>query len=249
MKIYQSFATIYAKGPYTKFSLRMAELLPDIQSKFDLKPTAVLDLACGEGTFAIEMAKSGYQATGIDISLPMLQIAKAKADAEQVDVSFINQDIRAMSFENRFDLVTCWYDSLNYLLTTDDLLEAFHGAARALKKDGLFVFDMNTIYGLSVIWRGHPLVIEQDTPDLMEIHRITYDDDTSNAELRITCFVKEGEHWNRFDESHTVHGFSLNEIRQCAKEAGLKELACWGNLSEMTEPAPDSGKVLFVFEK
>jgi len=249
MKLYHSFASIYADGPYTNFSLRMAEFLPDILSKFDLRLSNILDIACGEGSFAIEMARKGYQVTGLDLSLPMLQIAGANAKAKQVDVSFINQDMRAMTFNHEFDLVTCWYDSLNYLLTIDDLQRAFDGAARAIKKGGIFIFDINTIYGISVIWQRNRIVIEQDTPDVLEIHRMSFDKEKNNAEMRITGFAREGELWNRIDEIHTVHGFDLEEIHRCAKQSGFKELACWGDIRNLTPPTDESGKILFVLRK
>jgi len=245
----QSFAEFYATGPYTDYSRRMAELLPSILGMFDFRPSAILDIACGEGTFAIALAKNGDKVTGVDLSPPMLQIADVKARAEQVDVTFINQDMRSMLFENDFDLVTCWYDSLNYLLTTDDLLKTFRGVYRALKDTGLFIFDMNSIYALSVIWQQNPCEIEQDTPTMLEIHRKTYNNESNNAQLHITCFLKDGEHWSRTEEIHTVHGFSLREIRDCLEASGLREVACWGSIRNLTEPAPDSGKVWFVCQK
>ncbi len=249
MNTYQSFAPFYARGPYPDYSLRMAELLPEILNKFRASPSTILDMACGEGSFAIAMAKRGIQATGVDLSLPMLQIAKEKAKEEQVEIRFINQDLRSLSFKSEFDLVTCWYDSLNYLLTTEDLLGAFSGASRALKDDGLFIFDLNTIYALSVIWQQEPCAIEQDLPDILEIHRKSFDNDTNNATLKITGLLKEQESWKRIDETHIVHGFTLDEIRECVERAGLNEIACWGSILKMTEPVSDSGKVWFVTRK
>jgi len=249
MKFYQSFSEIYASGPYPEYSRRIAELLPAVLNKFDIHPSDILDMACGEGTFAVIMAKEGYRVTGIDLSLPMLQIARQKTRSEEVEIDFINQDMRTMSFNGQFDLVTCWYDSLNYLLTLDDLLKALRGAYDALKKDGLFIFDMNTIYGLSVVWQRYPCEIHQDKPDLLEIHRKTFDTETNNARLHITGFKKEGQSWSRIDETHTEHAFSLNEIDQCIESSGLEKLACWGNLREMAPPVADSGRIWIVCRK
>jgi len=249
MNIYEKFASFYAKGQYPQYSKRMAELLPAVLKRFGAEPRTILDLACGEGTFALEMAKKGLQVTGVDLSPQMLGFARERAEKENVDVEFTLQDIRTLPFRGRFDLVTCWYDSLNYLLELGDLEKTFAGVGRALKKTGLFIFDMNTIYGLAVNWQRYPCYIQQDTPGLFEIHRPSYNFEKNIATLRITGFMKERKGWTRMDEEHKERGYSLEEISQCLKKAGLEQLACWGNLQEMSEPKPDSGRVWFIVQK
>jgi ubiquinone/menaquinone biosynthesis C-methylase UbiE len=249
MSIYERFAYFYAKGPYLGYSERMAELLPAVLPRFDARPKTVLDIACGEGTFAVAMAKQGFQVTGVDQSPQMLQLSRERAERENVKVEFLLQDMRSLPFEERFDLVTCWFDSLNYLLELEDLTKTFAGVCRALKKTRLFIFDMNTIYGLAVEWQRHHCYVQQDTPELFEIHRPSYDLEKNMAIMKITGFVKEGDGWTRMDEVHKERGYTLEDIRQCSKEAGLQELACWGNLQEMSEPKPDSGRVWFVMQK
>ncbi len=249
MDIYERFACFYAKGAYPKYSERMAEILPAVLERFGAKPQTILDLACGEGAFARAMAKKGFQVTGVDLSPKMLQIAQERAQRENVKVEFLLQDMRSLSFEEKFDLVTCWYDSLNYLLKLEDLTRTFAGVWRALKKGDLFIFDMNTVYGLAIGWQRYPCYVQQDTYELFEIHRPIYDFEKNIATLRITGFVKEGNGWSRVEEEHKERGYSLREIRECLKEVGLLELACWGSLQEMDEPRPDSGRVWFVVRK
>jgi ubiquinone/menaquinone biosynthesis C-methylase UbiE len=227
----------------------MAELLPSVLERFGVKPRMILDLACGEGSFAVAMAKKGVQVTGVDLSSHILQFAREHAKKENVSVEFLLQDIRSLPFEERFDIVTCWYDSLNYLLELEDLEKAFAGVYRALKKGGLFIFDMNTIYGVSVNWQQHPCNIQQDTSELFEIHRPSYDSEKNMATLRITGFVKEGNGWTRIDEEHKERGYSIEEIKQSLKKIGFQELACWESMQEMSELKSDSGRVWFIMQK
>lgn len=249
MAIYKKFAHIYVRGRYSLFSKRVAEALPAILEKFNLRPRRILDIACGEGTFAIEMARKGFEVVGVDISEEMLKFAEEKARRENVNVKFLCRDMRSLDFDEEFDLVTCWYDSLNYLLTLEDLEKAFASAYRALGNGGLFIFDMNTKYGLAVGWARRSCYIEQETEDVLEIHRVSYDFETDTATLRITGFIKEGDAWIRFDEEHKEKGYTLREIRGCLKRTGFRELACWGNLRDMSEPQPNSGRVFFVVQK
>ncbi len=249
MSIYNKFAYFYTKGPYLEFSQRMAELLPTVLERFGAKPQTILDIACGEGTFAVAMAKRGFQVTGVDLSSQMLRFARERAERENANVEFLLQDMRSLAFEGGFDLATCWFDSLNYLLEFKDVQRTFEGVYRALKKAGLFIFDMNTIYGLAVNWQRYPCYIQQDTPELFEIHRASYDFANNLATMRITGFAKEGDRWTRMNEVHRERGYKVEEIRQCLKEAGFQELACWDSLEAMSEPKPDSGRVWFVMQK
>jgi SAM-dependent methyltransferase len=246
MSIYCEFALFYAKGPYSEFSRTVVELLPQVLERFGAKPKTVLDLACGEGTFAVIMAQRGYEVTGVDLSPEMLRFAGEKAKEAEVEVRFIQQDMRDLKLNERFDLVTCWYDSLNYLLEYEELVRTFANIAQVLNPGGLFIFDINTIYGLAVNWQRHPAYVQQDTSEPFEVHQPSYDYDRNLATMRITGFVREGENWRRINEEHRERGYTLEEIREALKHTSLEELACWGSLREMSEPKPDSGRVWFV---
>jgi SAM-dependent methyltransferase len=245
MGVYERFAYFYAKGQYSQHSRKMAELLPNVLERFGAKPHKILDMACGEGTFARAMAEKGFKVKGIDASQQMIQFAKSK----NANADFLVQDMRFLPFEQEFDLVTCWFDSLNYLLELEDLEKTFVGVRRALKDGGLFIFDMNTIYALAVQWQRHPCNVEQDTEELFEVHRKSYDFESNIATLRITGFLNENGRWARMDEEHRERGYILEEIRSCLKEAELEELACWGSMQDMSEPGPESGRVWFVTQK
>jgi len=243
MGIYETFAVSYTQGPYPRFSQGMAELLPFVLDKFGRTPRRVLDVACGEGAFAVAMAGAGYLVTGVDRAPRMLEIARERAKLARVDVRFLCQDMRHLEVPGTYDLVTCWFDSLNYLLTSHDLEIAFAGVASHLASDGLFIFDMNTLHGLAVEWQRDRCYVQQDALDILELHRPTYDNEASIATLCIDGFLRDGDHWLRYTEIHRERGYSLKEIRGCLQRAGLVELACWGSIRELTPPAPDSGRV------
>ena len=249
MTIYDDFAYVYAKGRYPDFSLQMAEYLSPVLKQLGAKPRTMLDLACGEGAFAVATAEKGVEVTGIDCSPRMLEFAAERAQKAEVEVDFIQGDIRYLEFRDRFDLITCWFDSLNYLLDPEDLNKAFQAAAGALKPGGLFIFDMNTIYGLVVNWREFPCIVETDTPDIFETHRQEFDLERSIATMKITCFVRDAAGWRRIDEEHQERGYSQEEIRGFLDAAGFQILATWGNFREMTDAEPGSGRIWYVAKK
>jgi SAM-dependent methyltransferase len=249
MNIYRDFAYLYTKGDYPRFSERTAALLPAIFKKFGAAPRTVLDLACGEGSFAAAMADRGYAVTGVDRSAAMLKLARDKAEKSGLRIEFLEQDMRALSLESRFDLVTSWFDSLNYLLEIDDLNACYCGVHRALKPGGLFIFDMNTVYGLGVLWQRKPCEVCQDTAEIFEVHRKAYDFETNIATMRITGFIDTGPTWARVDEEHQERGYTLGEIHSSLRKCGFHVAATWDNPEDMSEPKPESGRIWVVAEK
>ncbi|MFZ1947684.1 MAG: class I SAM-dependent methyltransferase [bacterium] len=246
MAIYDGFAALYAHGPYPRYSRRMAEAMPTVLKRLGAAPRTLLDVACGEGTFAVAMAQGGLAVTGIDQSARMLECARQRAREAEAEVDFVQADMRSPGLAGRFDLVTCWYDSLNYLLTSADLRAAFREISGLLSPQGLFIFDMNTICGLAVLWKSHPYCIIQDGDDIFDVHANSYDHETGIATKRIVGFVRRGDAWIRIEEEHIERGHSLAEIRACLAAAGLREIACWGSIETMTEPGPDAGRVWLV---
>jgi SAM-dependent methyltransferase len=249
MGIYKDFARFYEKGFWPEYSRRMAGIFPSVLQRLELHPERLLDVACGEGTFAIALALQGIKVTGIDISPEMLALARAKARRAGVAIDFLNLDMRLFTFEEEFDLVTCWYDSLNYILKTEELARTFANIWRALKPGGHFVFDINTIYGLAVDWQRYPWYVEMDTKEMFQVISPGYDFERNVVKLNITGFFKEGDAWHRVDEEHEERGYSLLEIRRAFKKAGFIELTCTTDLTEVSPPDRWSDRVWFILRK
>ena len=247
--MYNEFARFYVRGDWPRYSAQMARMLPSVLEYFGLWPRSVLDLACGEGTFAVAMAKRGLQVTGVDLSPEMLDIARERAAKAGLDVKFLQQDMSSLSLRGRFDLITCWFDSLNYLLEIDDLAETFAGVSRVLDRNGIFIFDVNTIRALAVEWVKEPCYVHLDSRDLFLASVPQYDPATRIASLHITGFARENERWVRVDEVHKERGYTLQEIRRCLKKANLRELACWASLDKMEKPGRSTVRVFFVASK
>jgi SAM-dependent methyltransferase len=102
----------------------------------------LLDVGCGTGKSFLPMLRRGYEVVACDISPAMVEVAGAVAGGE-ADV--LVADVRELPVLGRFDLVTALDDALNYLLSDDELEQAFSGIARNLRPGGVLVFDLNTL--------------------------------------------------------------------------------------------------------
>jgi ubiquinone/menaquinone biosynthesis C-methylase UbiE len=250
MPVYDQFASIYQRGPYLHFSRSLAEsILPEYLEELGLSPKKWLDIACGEGSLAVTMAERGCRMIGIDRSPQMIDLAKGRAATAGVKVDFRVEDMRSLPFEGDFDLVTCFFDSLNYMLTVRDLQDAFKGAFRALRPGGFYIFDMNTIYGLAVDWMRQQTYIQNETDDFLELHQQDFDYENQVASMHITVFRKEGEHWTRFDETHRERGYPIADIQFLLNKAGFEIAGMYGSLSKRSPVQTTSSRVWFTARK
>jgi SAM-dependent methyltransferase len=250
MTLYDQFAAVYQRGPYLRFSQALAEsVLPDYLVDLGLKPTDVLDVACGEGSFAVAMAKLGYNVTGVDQSPQMIDLAVERTREESEAVKFFVGDMRSLPYESEFDLVTCFFDSLNYMLTVKDLQEAFKNAYTALRSGGFYIFDMNTIYGLAVDWMRQETYIQNEGEDFMEIHRQFFDYENQVATMEITIFKQRDDLWERIDELHRERGYPIADIQFLLNEIGFTIAGMYGSLKKRTDVQQTSPRVWFAARK
>jgi SAM-dependent methyltransferase len=245
---YGAYAAVYDLQGQSRWSERMVAFLEDLLPRYDVTPRRVLDLACGTGAAALRFAAQGYAVTGIDGSAPMLAIARQKAADDGAAIGFIQQDMRAFTTPEPVDLLTCFYDSLNYLTDPADLARTFACMCHALTPDGLVVFDMNTRAGLESGWNGKCWVQEID--DTYFIQQAEWNAETAIATMTLTCFVRLGRDYRRFEEVHTERGYTLDEITAALESAGLRVLdafACLARIGPTFEPPGETtGRVVLV---
>ncbi len=113
----------------------------------------IIDIACGTGRHAIEMAKKGYQVTGIDISNHMLEAARRKAQEEQVSIQFLQIDMKALDFMDGFDAAYILFNTATLLIDNEDLIQFMNGIHAALKSRGLLVVEVNNLWPVIAIGR------------------------------------------------------------------------------------------------
>jgi len=110
----------------------------------------ILDVGCGTGRHAVELARRGYTVTGIDLSENQLRKARAKAVEAGVKVDFIRADAREFRMDAAFDLVIMLCEGAFPLMETDAMnFRILENATRALKPGGKLIFTtLNALFPL-----------------------------------------------------------------------------------------------------
>jgi len=173
-----------------------------------------LDLCCGTGALLEYVYRRGFSAVGLDRSRSQLAHARKNAPSARL----VRGDVRKLSFPGKFDIITCLYDSLNYLTSSRDLEGVFRRVHRHLDAGGLFAFDMNTLQGLREGWQRITAMRDRKFTLILET---SFDEKTALGRCRVTGFIRDGRLYRKFEEVHTERGYRAREIEDLLRRAGF----------------------------
>ncbi len=212
--------------------------------QYGYKPRRVLDLACGTGTATLELARRGYEVVGLDASPHMLAVFKSKRGAAKIEV--IQADMRRFQLSPPVDACTCFFDSMNYLTEEHELRRCFECVCRALGPRGIFLFDMNTIYGLERVWGTNTMIREMD--NVYSVWRSVWDPSRTTSTLYLTLFVENDKCYERVEEVHQERGYPMDVVRTLLSQAGFSRVEVFAHLTTTTF-LDISSRVMVVAEK
>lgn len=223
----------------------------------EIKVERVLDLGCGTGNHAWRLARRGYQVIGVDLSEPMLKIARQKKDSFCLPVGitppfFIRDDIRQLNLRINFDAVVALFAVLGYQAETEDVLTFMGTVERHLAPGGLFLADF---------WYGPAVEAIKPEPRQKVIsfnkNRVIRTARTDLNPEKHHCLVhyhlliekEDGSLADEFKEDHLMRYFYLPEIKNFLSLSGLKflHLSAFGDLDKPANS--DTWNVFLVAKK
>ena len=238
MNSYKTFAKFYDElTDNVDYKVR-SDYISNFFSRYSNGGNKVLDLACGTGTMTALLCEKGYDVTGIDLSCDMLSVACSKCDAR-----FICADISDFDINEKFDYCICLLDSINHLNGVDDVNACFNCVYDSLNEDGLFIFDVNTIYKHNNILADNTFVFDNDG------YFLSWDNEQMEdnvIRILLDFFVYNGKNYDRFSEEFYEKAYEIDELKSM-----LKNFEIIGIYDELTEnpPKANSERVFFVCKK
>jgi SAM-dependent methyltransferase len=105
--------------------------------------SSILDLCCGIGRHSLELARRGYQVTGVDRTRGYLDKARKQAKEEGLDIEFVQGDMRLFSRPGAFDIAISMYTSFSYFEDPQEDKRVAKNALESLKTGGRFIIQMH----------------------------------------------------------------------------------------------------------
>ena len=226
---FEDYADVYAAAPYHAYAEDAAVGIRRLLDSMGLSVNALLDVACGTGAFAIAMARSVPTVVGIDLSSRMVTLAVERAASAGAAVAFHRMDMRSFDLGRRFDVVTCTYNTLNYILVPRDLDAVFDCVARSLLPGGIFIFDLRTPRYFEDI-DGRAFVIQNDA-SIVEVWENRWRADRRRLESVATVFRLIGGNWQRLVERHHLRPWERREVEDALARHGFDRPSAFADLA------------------
>lgn len=193
--------------------------------RFGASPTRVLEIACGTGSVTELVAANGYTVVGVDLSEPMVEIARKKSRISGIPVRYEAQDAAELSLGDKYDLAFSFFDSLNYISDPECLQRAFCRIAEHLEPDSLFIFDLNTEFALANRMFDQKET-RRDRP-LRFVWKSSYDEVTRLCRIDMRFWWKSGGRQRNLEVEHLQRAYTQEEILAMLDRAGFESVAIY----------------------
>ena len=202
---------------------------------------AVLDVCCGSGHLVKALAQRGLSVTGIDLSRAMVELGRRNAPLATFHVA----DVRDLDPDTvgAFAAAVSMYDSLNHLLSVEDLRTAFTAISGCLREDGWLVFDLNTKVGLEA-W-GAMSRADDEAAFIVEPR---FDLASRRGEFRFVGFRRDGLTWRRVDTRLHQTWFEDDDIHDALVASGFEPVSQFDR-AELLGAEPTGKKTVYLARK
>lgn len=245
-ELFENSAKSYDKEPFVKGTRGEVDFIE--KELVSDKSATILDIGCGTGRHASELAKRGYSVTAVDLSASQLDQARLNAAATDVTVQFAKADARHLDYSNQFDGVIMVCEGAFPLMETDEMnFDILKNASRALKQRCLFIFT--TLNGLFPLFHS--------VKDYMNEHQ---DHDSIKESTFDLMTFRDYSEYEHVDDDGNKHSIKCNEryyvpseITWLLKMAGFSEIDIYaaelGNWSRDKKLTTEDLEMLVVTRK
>ena len=181
----------------------------------------MLDVGCGLGLHALELARRGMLVVALDLSLPMITRAAEEAQHHGLRINFLHADVREVEFDGEFDAVLCLGTSFGFFDDTEnrEILRRLNGA---LRPAGRLVLD---VINRDYVIRDQPNLIWFEGDGCVCMEETDFNFFTSRLRVKRTM-LREGGRSQEAD--YTLRLYALHELGQLLQQAGFRVMEVSG---------------------
>lgn len=247
MSGYGKFAWFYDRLTDNVEYDKIAAAVDRYVERFGGRKNILLDIACGTGSLCERFAKMGYDVIGIDSSEQMLNAALDKKYDSGLPIQYLCQDMTKLDMYGTVDVTVCTLDSINHLTDIEAVMKVFERVSLFAYPDGLFIFDVNTVYKHREVLSNNAFVYDLD--GLFCVWQNEYNAEDSSVDIYLDFFERNGQGgYNRYQESFAEQAYSRELLRQCLNKAGFEVLGEYDGYTD-APPAEDSERIVYVVRK
>lgn len=197
-----------------------------------------VDIGCGTGTLTLALYARGFRVYGVDSSPEMLRRAGARALETGADLRFMQGDAACVPYAHPLDFAVAANDVFNYV---KPCLPAFRNVCAALKKGGVFAFDISSAYKLEQVLAGN--TFSQTKDDVTYV----WQNFRSGKKLIIdfTVFSPQGSSYIKTYETQTQYIYTQEEITAALKAAGFTRVRAYA-FGKTSKPLQKTERIAFV---
>lgn len=230
--------------PYEEWCAYIKELLLD----YNIEDGLVLELGCGTGKLTRLLAAAGYDMIGVDNSGDMLEIARDYENPvdDAYRILYLLQDMREFELYGTVRAVVSICDSMNYILEETELQEVFRLVNNYLDPEGIFIFDLNTVYKYRELLGE--TTISENREEGSFIWDNYYDEESGINEYDLTLFIREENNlYRKYEETHYQRAYELETIKRLLTEAGMEFVAAYDAFTK--EPVKEDSERIYVIAR
>ncbi len=215
-----------------------------LRDRHGFKGNRILNLACGTGVMEPTWLSKGLEVVGIDQSEEMVEEARRK-NSMYPTLDFRVGDMRDFDLEDRFEMITCLYDSLNYLTEPGDVQRLFECVKSHLSREGVFVFDVAT--ETNILENFTSTTYAENLKEFAYIWENGYNIKTKICQSDFAFFHRDPKtgKFERRTETHYQRMYTTRNLTQWLRKQGLRSVATYDGVT--LEPAHSgSDRIHFV---
>lgn len=226
----------------------MANRICSLLTRYGIDRGLLLDLGCGTGTLSLSLAQRGYEVIGTDCSPDMLMEAQSKAVKAETQILFLCQPMEQLDLYGTVRAAVCTLDALNHLPDRAAVETALGRTALFLEPDGIFIFDVNTVYKHREVLGNKTFVYDTDEVYCVWQNTLRADGTTVDIDLDFFVPLEEEGIYARESEHFLEHAYSAEEWEEMLNNAGLRILERFDGYSQ-DAPHGKSERIVYIVGK
>ncbi|WP_010245491.1 class I SAM-dependent methyltransferase [Acetivibrio cellulolyticus] len=216
---------------YDKIFPAGEEQLGFIEDAAGRKSVRILDVACGSGTYSIELAKRGYKITAVDLEAEMIRKVREKADNEKVDIEAFVCSMTELEgkLSQKYSVLFCIGNSIVHLSSLEEIEGALKQMYSLIESDGAVIIQiMNYDRIIRLGLKELPPIMDQEA-GIEFIREYDYQSGRNVINFNTKLVVKDGNDTRTLKNTVELLPVQSDELIVLLRKAGFKRYECYGD--------------------